>query len=75
MTHASKNNCAAVMPPSKIVKPTTKQELSKALNQSDWKFLESREVVNAEDLRALTSYLGSLVRKGKKLSVAIIERS
>ena len=73
--HVSKNSCVAAMQPSKIVKPTTKQELSRALNQADWKFLESREVVNAADLRAVTLQLSLLIRRGKKLSLAIIERS
>jgi hypothetical protein len=64
------------MQPSVIVKPTTKQELSKALNQADWKFVASREVVNASDLREVMSLLDSLVRaRKKKLCLAIIERS
>ena len=57
-----------------ITKPATKDELVKALRQSGWKFLESREVVNRDDVRDLNSHTGSLVSKGKKLCVAIIER-
>ncbi len=59
---------------SEITKPASKQELATALNQRGWKFLETREVVNPNDVRALHSHAGTLVAKGKKLCVAIIER-
>lgn len=57
-----------------ITKPANKDELVKALRQRNWKLLESREVVNRDDVRALASQAGSLLAKGKKLCVAIIER-
>jgi hypothetical protein len=57
-----------------ITKPASKDELVKAVKQRGWKFLESREVVNRDDVRDLNSHTGSLVSKGKKLCVAIIER-
>ena len=58
-----------------ITKPATKDELVKALRQRGWTFLESREVVNRDDVRDLNSHVGSLVSKRKKLCVAIIERA
>lgn len=60
-----------------ITKPASKDEkdeLIKAVKQRGWKLLESREVVNRDDVRGLTSHAGSLVSKGKKLCVSIIER-
>lgn len=57
-----------------ITKPTTKHELAKAINQQGWKLLESREAVNADDVRDISSRTGSLVRSGKKLCVVLIER-
>jgi hypothetical protein len=62
------------MLPSEITKPANKGDLVKALNQRGWKFLETREVVNREDVRNLNSHMGMLVSKGKKICVAIIER-
>jgi hypothetical protein len=59
---------------SEMTKPTNKDELTKALKQKSWTFLESFEVVNRDDLRDLHSRTSSLVTKGKKLCVAIIER-
>ncbi len=41
------------MLPNEIIKPTTKDELTKALKQRGWKFLETREVVNRDDVRDL----------------------
>lgn len=57
-----------------ITKPANKADLVKALNQKGWKFLESREVVNRDDVRDLGSHIGTLASRGKKLCVAIIER-
>lgn len=57
-----------------ITKPATKDELTKAMRQRGWKFLETREVVNRDDVRNLHSHTGSLVSRGKKLCIAIIER-
>lgn len=62
------------MLPNEIIKPTNKDELAKALRQKGWKFFESSEVVNRDDLRNLHSRISFLVAKGKKLCVAIIER-
>ena len=62
------------MPPKEVTKAANKDELVKAVKQRGWKFLESREVVNRDDVRELNSHVGSLVSKGKKLCVAIIER-
>jgi hypothetical protein len=59
---------------SEVTKPANKGDLVKALNQKGWKFLETREVVNREDVRDLNSHTGTLVSRGKKLCVAIIER-
>jgi hypothetical protein len=59
---------------SEITKPATKDELVKALRERGWTFLESREVVNRDDVRDFTSHISSFVSKGKKLCVAIIER-
>jgi hypothetical protein len=59
---------------SEITKPANKSDLVKALNQKGWKFLESREVVNRDDVRVLGSHVCTLAAKGKKLCVAIIER-
>jgi len=62
------------MPPSEIIKPVNKQELTKALGQRNWKFLKSVEVVNRDDLRGLSSEASSLLTNGRKLCVAFIER-
>ncbi len=62
------------MLPNEIIKPTTKDELTKALKQRGWKFLETREVVNRDDVRNLHLHTGTLVSRGKKLCIAIIER-
>jgi hypothetical protein len=51
-----------------------KGDLVKALSQKGWEFLDTREVVNSEDVRDLNSHMGTLVSSGKKLGVAIIER-
>lgn len=59
---------------SEITKPASRDELTMALKQRGWKFLESCEVVNRDDLRDLHSHVGSLVTRGRKLCVAIIER-
>ena len=59
---------------SEITKPANKDELVKALRQRNWKLLESREVVNRDDVRDLNSQASSLVSKGMKLCVAIMER-
>ena len=58
-----------------ITKPANKDELVRALKQRGWTFLESKEVVNRDDVRDLNSHVGSLVSKRKKLCVAIIERA
>jgi hypothetical protein len=57
-----------------ITKPANKDELVRAMKQRGWTFLESREVVNRDDVRDITSHISSFVSKGKKLCVAIIER-
>jgi len=62
------------MPPSLITQPTTAQELKKAVDQPQWKLLETREVVNSRDVQELLRAAGLLVRSGKKLCVALIER-
>ena len=59
---------------SEIAKPANKGDLVKALNQKGWKFLDSREVVNRNDVRDLGAHIGTLAARGKKLCVAIIER-
>ena len=62
------------MPPSLITQPSNARELKKALDQPDWKFLESRELVIARDVQQLSQAAGALVRSGKKVCVALIER-
>ncbi len=57
-----------------ITKPATQDELIKAVKQRGWKFLETREVVNRDDVRNLHLHTGTLVSRGKKLCIAIIER-
>lgn len=62
------------MPPNEIVKPANADELNKAMKQRGWKFLETRELVNREDVRELHRHAGAMVSRGKKLCVALIER-
>ena len=59
---------------SEITKPANKGDLEKALKQKGWTFLESKEVVNRDDVRDLDSRIRMLASRGKKLCVAIIER-
>lgn len=58
-----------------ITKPANKNELIKAVNQKNWKFLESIEIVNRDDLRELNSYFATFLTRGKKLCLAVIERA
>jgi hypothetical protein len=46
----------------------TKADANRALSQADIVFLGELEVVNAPDLRALTSFLTTLLRKEEKTS-------
>jgi hypothetical protein len=52
----------------------TKQDLAKALNQSDVKFLEEREIVSDQDIRALADKLRGHIRSQKRIHVSIVER-
>ena len=52
----------------------TKQDLAKALNQSDVKFLEEREIVSDQDIRALADKLRGHIRSQKRIHVSIGER-
>ena len=52
----------------------TKQDLVKALNDRTWKLVETQEAVNRGDVAKLHTHIGSLVSKGKKLCVVLIER-
>jgi hypothetical protein len=52
----------------------TKQDLAKALNQSDVKFLEEREIVSDQDIRALTDKIKTLIRNKKRIHISIVER-
>ena len=52
---------------SEITKPASRDELTMALKQRGWKFLESCEVVNRDDVRDLHLHTGTLVSRGKKL--------
>jgi hypothetical protein len=44
-----------------IKKLKTKQDFVKALNQSEIKFLEEREIVSDQDIRALTDKIKTLI--------------
>jgi hypothetical protein len=57
-----------------IQKIKTKQDLLKALNQSEFKFLEEREIVSDQDIRALTVKIKTLIRNQKRIHVSIVER-
>jgi hypothetical protein len=57
-----------------VPKIRTKQELIKALNQPDFKFLEEREVVTDAEIRALTDRIKSILRNQKRIHVTIVER-
>jgi hypothetical protein len=57
-----------------IQKIRTKQDLVKALNQSELKFLEEREIVSDQDIRALTDKIRTLIRNQKRIHVSIVER-
>jgi hypothetical protein len=57
-----------------IKKLKTKQDFVKALNQSEFKFLEEREIVSDQDIRALTDKIQTLIRSQKRIHVSIVER-
>jgi hypothetical protein len=57
-----------------ITKPASKDELIKAVKQTGWKFVESIEVVNQQDLGNLKTRASRSITRGKKLCIAIIER-
>jgi hypothetical protein len=57
-----------------IQKIKTKRDLVKALNQSDVKFLEEREIVSDQDIRALADKLRGHIRSQKRIHVSIVER-
>jgi hypothetical protein len=57
-----------------IKKLKTKQDFVKALNQSEFKFLEEREIVSDQDIRALTDKIQTLIRSKKGIHVSIAER-
>ena len=57
-----------------IQKIKTKQDLVKALNQSEFRFLEERELVSDSDIRALTDKIKTLTRNQKRIHISIVER-
>jgi hypothetical protein len=57
-----------------ITKPASKDELIRAVKQTGWKFGESIEVVNQNDLVDLKTRVSRSLTRGKKLCIAIIER-
>ena len=57
-----------------IQKIKTKRDFVKALNQSEFKFLEEREIVSDQDIRALTDKIKTLIRHQKRIHVTIVER-
>jgi hypothetical protein len=57
-----------------IKKLKTKQDFVKALNQSEFKFLEEREIVSDQDIRALIDKIQTLIRSQKRIHVSIVER-
>jgi hypothetical protein len=56
------------------VKLRTKQDFVKALNQPELKFLEEREIVSDQDIRALTDKIKTLIRNKKRIHISIVER-
>ena len=56
------------------LKPRTKQDLLKILNQPQFKFIEERELVNDAEIRALVDKLKALLRSQKRIHVSIVER-
>jgi hypothetical protein len=57
-----------------VQKIKTKQDFVKALSQPDLKFLEEREIVSDQDIRALTDKIKTLIRNQKRIHVSIVER-
>ena len=52
----------------------TKQDIAKALNDRDYQFASSIEVVNDADVRIATDKMKWLLRRNKKLHIVILER-
>jgi hypothetical protein len=57
-----------------ILKTKTKQELVRALGQTEVTFLEEIEVVNDSGLKALTDKAKALLAKNKKIHAVLVER-
>jgi len=56
------------------LKPKTKQDLIRALNRSEFAFVEEREIVSDSDIRSLTDKIKSLLRSQRRIHVSIVER-
>lgn len=53
----------------------TKQDVAKALNDRDYQFASSLEVVNDADLRVVTDKMRAFIRQSKKIQLIVLERS